>query len=117
MGEVYRAWDSRLNRDVAIKILREPGASADLRSRFEREARAVAALNHPNIVAVFDVGLEGSQQYIASELIEGEWLRTFHRGRHVPSASSSKLQRRSPTASPPPTLPRLSTATSSPKTS
>jgi Tol biopolymer transport system component len=83
MGEVYRAWDSRLNRDVAIKILREDGASADLRSRFEREARAVAALNHPNIVAVFDVGLEGSQQYIVSELVEGESLRALLRGRHV----------------------------------
>ncbi len=57
MGEVYRARDSRLNRDVAIKVLRQDsapgssGASADLRSRFEREARAVAALNHPNIIA------------------------------------------------------------------
>ena len=57
MGEVYRARDSRLNRDVAIKILREDAAaSADLRSRFEREAHAVAALNHPNIVAVYDFG-------------------------------------------------------------
>ena len=83
MGEVYRAWDSRLNRDVAIKILREDGASADLRSRFEREARAVAALNHPNIVAVFDIGLEGGQQYIVSELVEGESLRALLRGKHV----------------------------------
>jgi serine/threonine protein kinase len=53
MGEVYRARDSRLYRDVAIKVLREDGASPDLRSRFEREARAVAALNHPNIIAVY----------------------------------------------------------------
>jgi serine/threonine protein kinase len=59
MGEVYRARDSRLNRDVAIKVLRvdpasgSSAASADLRSRFEREARAVAALNHPNIIAVY----------------------------------------------------------------
>src|SRR5271157_4431125 len=79
MGEVYRARDSRLNRDVAIKVLRQDstiGASADLRSRFEREARAVAALNHPNIVAVYDFGIEpsetGAQQYIVSELLEGE---------------------------------------------
>ena len=63
MGEVYRARDSRLNRDVAIKVLREDGASADLRSRFEREARAVAALNHSNIVAVYDFGVESGQQY------------------------------------------------------
>ena len=72
MGEVYRAHDSRLNRDVALKIL-----PADLakdptrRQRFEVEARAVAALSHPNIVAVYDVG-EG---YIVSELVEGEPLR------------------------------------------
>jgi len=84
MGEVYRARDSRLSRDVAIKILREDGASADLRSRFEREARAVAALNHPNIVAVFDFGVEGAQQYIVSELIEGEPLRALLKGKPVP---------------------------------
>src|SRR5580658_4546782 len=85
MGEVYRARDSRLNRDVAIKVLREEGASsADLRSRFEREARAVAALNHPNIVAVYDVGIEAGQQYIVSELVEGESLRSLLTGKPVP---------------------------------
>jgi eukaryotic-like serine/threonine-protein kinase len=78
MGEVYRARDSRLNRDVAIKVLREEGASsADRRTRFEREARAVAALNHPNIVAVYDFGVEGDKQYIVSELVEGESLRSL----------------------------------------
>jgi serine/threonine protein kinase len=57
MGEVYRARDSRLNRGVAIEVLREEGASSPERpSRFEREARAVATLNHPNIVAVYDFG-------------------------------------------------------------
>src|SRR5271170_6276838 len=84
MGEVYRARDSRLNRDVAIKVLREDGASPDLRGRFEREARAVAALNHPNIVAVYDFGVEGNQQYIVSELIEGESLRSILKGKPVP---------------------------------
>jgi serine/threonine protein kinase len=85
MGEVYRARDARLNRDVAVKILREQGAStADGRSRFEREARAVAALSHPNIVAVFDVGVEGDRQYIVSELIEGESLRAMLTGSPVP---------------------------------
>jgi serine/threonine protein kinase len=84
MGEVYRARDSRLNRDVAIKVLRDDGASADLRSRFEREAHAVAALNHPNIVAVYDFGIEGNQQYIVSELIEGESLRSLLHGKPVP---------------------------------
>ncbi len=87
MGEVYRARDSRLNRDVAIKVLRQDsttGASADLRSRFEREARAVAALNHPNIIAVYDFGVEDGQQYIVSELIEGESLRSLLHGKPVP---------------------------------
>jgi eukaryotic-like serine/threonine-protein kinase len=85
MGEVYRARDTRLNREVAIKILGKNGAaSADLRSRFEREARAVAALNHPNIVAVYDFGVEADQQYIVSELIEGESLRSLLKGKPVP---------------------------------
>jgi serine/threonine protein kinase len=84
MGEVYRARDSRLNRDVAIKVLREEGApSPDRRSRFEREARAVAALNHPNIVAVYDFGIEGDKQFIVSELVEGESLRSLV-GKPVP---------------------------------
>ncbi len=87
MGEVYRARDSRLNRDVAIKILRQDStssAAADLRSRFEREARAVAALNHPNIIAVYDFGIEAGQQYIVSELLEGESLRSLLHGKPVP---------------------------------
>jgi serine/threonine protein kinase len=85
MGEVYRAYDKRLNRDVAIKVLGEDGAgSADHRSRFELEARAVAALNHPNIVAVYDFGVEASKQYIVSELVEGESLRSLLTGKPVP---------------------------------
>jgi serine/threonine protein kinase len=84
MGEVYRARDARLNRDVAIKVLRtESAANPELRSRFEREARAVAALNHPNIVAVYDIGVEAGQQYIVSELIEGESLRSLLTGTPV----------------------------------
>src|SRR5712691_1459171 len=72
MGEVYRARDTRLGREVALKILPEEVAGdASRRARFEQEARAVAALNHPNIVAVYDVG-EG---YIVSELVDGEPLR------------------------------------------
>jgi predicted Ser/Thr protein kinase len=72
MGEVYRARDSRLNRDVALKVLPAEVAADPLRrQRFEIEARAVAALSHPNIVSVYDVG-EG---YIVSELVDGEPLR------------------------------------------
>jgi serine/threonine protein kinase len=73
MGEVYRARDTRLHRDVAIKVL--PAGSVvelDRRTRFEQEARAAAALNHPNIVAVFDFGTEDDAPYIVSELLEGE---------------------------------------------
>jgi hypothetical protein len=71
MGEVYRARDTRLGREVALKILpAEVANDPSRRQRFEQEARAVAALNHPNIVAVFDVG-EG---YMVSELVEGEPL-------------------------------------------
>ena len=72
MGQVYRAHDTRLGRDVALKILPEEFARDESRrSRFEQEARAVAALNHPNIVAVYDVG----DGYMVSELVEGETLR------------------------------------------
>jgi eukaryotic-like serine/threonine-protein kinase len=78
MGEVYRARDPRLNRDVAIKVLRSDGSVSDYGSaRFEREARAVAALNHPNIVSVYDFGIENGQQYIVEELVEGESLRSM----------------------------------------
>ena len=76
MGEVYRARDPRLGRDVAIKVL--PASFSDdpdrLR-RFEQEARAAGVLNHPNIVAVYDVGSEGDTPYVVSELLEGETLR------------------------------------------
>jgi Tol biopolymer transport system component len=73
MGEVYRARDTRLQRDVAIKVLPAGSvAEPDRRTRFEYEARAAAALNHPNIVAVFDFGTEDDAPYIVSELLDGE---------------------------------------------
>ena len=78
MGEVYRARDSRLGRDVALKILPESFAQdADRLRRFEQEARAVAALNHPNILAVFDIGQHGGSPFLVSELLEGESLRAM----------------------------------------
>lgn len=77
MGEVYRARDTRLGRDVAVKILPESFASDGERlHRFEQEARAVALLNHPNILAIFDVGQNNGSPFLVSELLEGETLRT-----------------------------------------
>ncbi len=76
MGEVWRARDSRLNRSVAVKILPSEVAGDPLRrERFEQEARALGALNHPNIVAVYDIGQSDGQAYIVSELVDGESLR------------------------------------------
>ncbi len=76
MGEVYRARDKKLDRDVAIKVLPESVASdpATL-ARFEREAKAVAALSHPNILAIHDFGTYGGVSYAVMELLEGETLR------------------------------------------
>src|SRR5271170_3359989 len=76
MGEVYRARDARLDRTVAIKILPAAvAADGDGLRRFEREARAASALNHPNIVTIYELGEDGSTHYIAMELIEGKTLR------------------------------------------
>jgi eukaryotic-like serine/threonine-protein kinase len=77
MGEVYRARDPRLGRDVAIKVLPPTfAADPDRLRRFQQEARAVAALNHPNIIAVFDVGTDGGRPFLITELLEGETLRS-----------------------------------------
>src|SRR5260370_2614639 len=75
MGEVYRARDTRLGRDVALKVLRGTIRDPDSRRRFSHEANAAGALNHPNIVAVFDVNLDVENPYIVTELVEGESLR------------------------------------------
>jgi len=76
MGEVYRAHDSRLGRDVAIKVLPETFArDANRLSRFSQEARAVAALNHPNILGIYDVGSQDGVPYLVCEFLKGETLR------------------------------------------
>src|SRR5262249_39266282 len=76
MGEVYRARDMRLDRDVAVKILPEQLAQDPESLRgFEREAKAVAALSHPNILSIFDFGVEDGVSYAVMELLEGETLR------------------------------------------
>ena len=75
MGEVYRAHDSRLNRTVAIKVLAPEIATPDRVERFEQEARAASALNHPNILTVYDIGEADGTTYIAMELVDGKTLR------------------------------------------
>src|SRR5438270_3262767 len=76
MGEVYRARDEKLNRDVAIKVLPASlSQDQDRLRRFEQEAQAAGALNHPNILAVYDVGTHDDAPYVVSELLEGETLR------------------------------------------
>jgi eukaryotic-like serine/threonine-protein kinase len=76
MGEVYRAKDERLGREVAIKVLPAAfSADANRLSRFQHEARAASALNHPNILAIYDVGTQDGSPYLVSELLEGDTLR------------------------------------------
>jgi len=85
MGEVYRARDNRLGRDLAIKILsRKLSASKQDFERFEREARSASALNHPNIVTIFELGQVDSTYYIAMELVEGELLRDMLAAGSIP---------------------------------
>ncbi len=75
MGEVYKARDTRLDRTVAIKVLPQHlSSSPEIRQRFEREAKAIASLSHPNICALYDVGRDGETEYLVMELLEGETL-------------------------------------------
>src|ERR1700752_2707058 len=85
MGEVYRARDSRLNRQVAIKVLPDHLAlDPAARARFVREGQALAALSHPNLVALYDVGSEGRTSFAVMELVEGETLQATLAGGRLP---------------------------------
>ncbi len=85
MGEVYRARDERLKRDVAVKVLPASFSSDPERlRRFEQEAQAAGALNHPNILAIYDVGTFEGEPYVVSELLEGETLRSRLSGGALP---------------------------------
>ncbi len=74
MGAIYRAHDTFLERDVAVKLLDETGLGTEGRSRLLNEARAAAQLNHPNIVSIYDAGEQNGAPYIVMELVEGESL-------------------------------------------
>ncbi len=94
MGEVYRARDAKLGRDVAIKVLPERlAADPESLSRFEREARAVAALSHPNILAIHDFGTDGGVTYAVMELLEGQTLRAALSGGALPVRKATDIAR------------------------
>ena len=76
MGLVYRAWDGRLHREVAVKLLHSDFQMPGARERFLREARAASALNHPNICTIFDIGEQDNEPYLVMELLQGETLKS-----------------------------------------
>jgi eukaryotic-like serine/threonine-protein kinase len=87
MGEVYRAKDVRLGRPVAIKVLRPESASSRERlARFEQEARTASALNHPNVVTIYDIGQVGETRYIAMEFVEGRTIRDLLENGPLPAS-------------------------------
>src|SRR6266403_811860 len=96
MGEVFCARDTRLNRDVAVKILpRDFVADADRLRRFEQEAKTLAALNHPNVLTIHDAGVHEGAPYLVSELLEGKTLREeMNCSGAVSAANSAATDRR-----------------------
>lgn len=84
MGEVFRAWDYRLQREVAVKVVKNPGGDPEWQQRFLQEARAVGGLNHPNILTVHEVGVDGAAPYIVTELIDGDPLRSMLKSGALP---------------------------------
>ena len=111
MGEIYRARDSRLGRDVAIKVLpADSSTDPDRLKRFEQESKAAGALNHPNLLAVFDTGVHEGGPYIVFELLEGETLRERLAPGPLPTRKAVECASRSRTALPRPTRRGSSTA-------
>jgi serine/threonine protein kinase len=113
MGELYRAHDTRLGRDVALKVLRGDVASdPNRRRRFEREARSASALNHPNIVTVFDIGEgPGGSPFLVMELVEGVTLRELTGRGALPLDRLVRIGVSSPMGSLGPTAPASCTGT------
>jgi serine/threonine protein kinase/tetratricopeptide (TPR) repeat protein len=91
MGEVYRARDTRLHRDVAVKVLPQAFATEAARERFQREARAASALNHPNICAIYDVGESAGHPFLVMELLDGKTLREHIDGKPLDIAVAIAL--------------------------
>src|SRR5712692_9216039 len=92
MGEVYRARDTRLERTVAIKVLpSEFSRHAELRKRFEREARTLSSLSHPHICSLYDVGRDGAVEFLVMELLEGETLSARLQRGPLPMTAVVKL--------------------------
>src|ERR1700682_200239 len=94
MGEVYRARDPRLHRDVAVKVLPQAFATDAARERFQREARAASALNHPDICAVYDVGEAAGHPFLVMELLDGKTLREHIGGKplDIPAALALSIE-------------------------
>src|SRR5438067_3886089 len=91
MGEVYRARDTRLHRDIAIKVLSKAFTTEVARNRFQREARAASALNHPNICTVYDVGESAGHPFLVMELLDGKTLREHIGGKPLDISTALAL--------------------------
>src|SRR5580658_1957731 len=91
MGEVYRARDTRLHRDVAVKVLPQGFATDAARERFQREARAASALSHPNICVVHDVGEAAGHPFLVMELLDGKTLREYLDGKPLDISTALAL--------------------------
>ena len=112
MGEVYQASDTKLGRTVAIKFLPEEFSHDSERvARFQREARVLASLNHPNVAAIFGVEEAGGRHFLVMELVPGETLEERIRRGAIPLGRRCRLQSRSPKGSRRRTRPESSTGT------